>query len=40
MTDDLYVGITRYYNFSIGYKKLSPDGFEKEMIVVNDHFPG
>ncbi|RYP44517.1 hypothetical protein DL768_009012 [Monosporascus sp. mg162] len=32
--------ITRYYNFDIARGRLSPDGFEKEMIVINGQFPG
>jgi hypothetical protein len=35
-----FIGVTRYYNFSIGYATLAPDGVEKQMIVINDQFPG
>ncbi|KAI9773256.1 MAG: hypothetical protein M1839_002168 [Geoglossum umbratile] len=33
-------GETRYYDFTLSYAKLSPDGVERDMIVVNDMFPG
>ncbi|RYP24096.1 hypothetical protein DL767_008672 [Monosporascus sp. MG133] len=32
--------VTRYYNFDVARARLSPDGFEKEMIVINGQFPG
>ena len=35
-----YTGKTRYYDFTISRGKLSPDGFEKEVILVNGQYPG
>ncbi|RYO86824.1 hypothetical protein DL764_008955 [Monosporascus ibericus] len=32
--------VTRYYNFDVARARLSPDGFEKEMIVINGQYPG
>ncbi|KAI1323441.1 multicopper oxidase [Xylariaceae sp. FL0255] len=33
-------GITRYYDFDVQRKLLSPDGFQKSGIFVNGQFPG
>jgi hypothetical protein len=33
-------GRTRKYDFTLQKKLLSPDGFEKDMIVVNGQYPG
>lgn len=33
-------GITRTYNFTISRGILSPDGYEKQLILVNNQFPG
>lgn len=33
-------GVTRYYNFTVSRGKKSPDGVSKNMILVNDQFPG
>lgn len=32
--------VTRYYNFTISEAKLSPDGYEKDMLLINGQFPG
>jgi len=33
-------GVTRTYDFTLSRRKLSPDGYEKDMILVNGQFPG
>lgn len=33
-------GVTRYYDFNIARAKLSPDGYQRDMIVVNGQYPG
>ncbi|KAI5797585.1 Cupredoxin [Geopyxis carbonaria] len=33
-------GVTRRYNFNVGRARLAPDGVEKDMIVINNQFPG
>ncbi|KAK4168059.1 multicopper oxidase-domain-containing protein [Cladorrhinum sp. PSN259] len=33
-------GVTRNYNFNIGYTTLAPDGVSKEMMTVNGQYPG
>jgi FtsP/CotA-like multicopper oxidase with cupredoxin domain len=33
-------GVTRHYFFDIARARLSPDGYEKDMIVINGQFPG
>ncbi|KAK3329784.1 Cupredoxin [Apodospora peruviana] len=33
-------GVTRYYNFNVGLKTLAPDGYPKQMMVVNGQYPG
>ncbi|KAH9875831.1 hypothetical protein IAQ61_003296 [Plenodomus lingam] len=33
-------GVTRYYDFTVARKWLSPDGYNKSSIVVNGEFPG
>ncbi|KAL9083606.1 MAG: hypothetical protein Q9159_005677 [Coniocarpon cinnabarinum] len=33
-------GVTRYYDFDIARGTLSPDGYEKEGMLVNGQFPG
>ncbi|KAI5821255.1 multicopper oxidase-domain-containing protein [Pyronema omphalodes] len=38
--DAPYTGVVRRYNWNIARKVLAPDGVEKEMIVVNEQFPG
>jgi FtsP/CotA-like multicopper oxidase with cupredoxin domain len=33
-------GVTRYYTFNISRGTLSPDGYQKQMILVNGAYPG
>lgn len=33
-------GITRHYNFTIKRGKAAPDGYEKDVILINGEFPG
>ncbi|KAI0396002.1 Cupredoxin [Xylariaceae sp. FL0594] len=33
-------GVTRHYDFNVGYATLAPDGVEKQMMVVNGQYPG
>lgn len=33
-------GVTRYYNLDVAPAKLSPDGYQKDMLVFNGQFPG
>lgn len=33
-------GVTRYYQFTLSRAQLAPDGYQKNVILVNDHFPG
>lgn len=33
-------GVVRKYDFTVSRAMMAPDGFEKEMIVVNGQFPG
>ncbi|KAI9710803.1 MAG: hypothetical protein M1812_007351 [Candelaria pacifica] len=33
-------GKTRRYDFTISRGKLSPDGYQKDVILINDQFPG
>lgn len=33
-------GVTRHYDFNIASGKLSPDGYEKDMLLINGQFPG
>lgn len=33
-------GVTRHYTFNVGRATLAPDGYEKEMMVINGQFPG
>ena len=33
-------GVVRSYDFTIARGKLAPDGFEKDVILVNNQFPG
>ncbi|KAK9413328.1 putative Laccase [Seiridium unicorne] len=33
-------GVTRHYDFNIARAKLAPDGYDREMIVVNEQYPG
>lgn len=33
-------GVTRYYNFTLTRGRLSPDGVERDVILVNGQFPG
>lgn len=35
-----YTGVTRKYNFNVSRMTLKPDGVDKDMIVVNQQFPG
>ncbi|KAI1312034.1 putative multicopper oxidase [Xylaria venustula] len=32
-------GVTRYYNLNVARATLSPDGYQKEMLVVNGQYP-
>jgi Multicopper oxidase len=34
------IGITRYYDFTISYQKIAPDGVVKNGITINGGFPG
>jgi FtsP/CotA-like multicopper oxidase with cupredoxin domain len=33
-------GVTRYYTFNVSRGVLSPDGYQKQMILVNGAYPG
>lgn len=33
-------GVTRHYHFNVHKKVLAPDGFTKEMMVINGQYPG
>jgi hypothetical protein len=33
-------GITRFYDFTVSYQKIAPDGVVKNGLVVNGQFPG
>ena len=33
-------GVTGYYNFEVTPGKLSPDGYEKDMLLINNQYPG
>jgi len=33
-------GVTRYYTFNVARGVLAPDGVEREMLLVNNQFPG
>jgi hypothetical protein len=33
-------GVTRYYDFTVAYKKIAPDGVSKNGLLVNGQFPG
>lgn len=33
-------GVTRYYNFDVAPGTLSPDGYQKDMLLINGQFPG
>jgi hypothetical protein len=33
-------GVTRYYDFTVSYQKIAPDGVTKNGIVINGQFPG
>lgn len=33
-------GVTRNYDFTVSYKKIAPDGVQKNGIVINGGFPG
>ncbi|KAL8923535.1 MAG: hypothetical protein Q9172_003071 [Xanthocarpia lactea] len=35
-----HTGVTRYYNFTLARTQIAPDGYLKNMILVNDQFPG
>ncbi|KZF20535.1 multicopper oxidase [Xylona heveae TC161] len=33
-------GVTRYYNFNIQRGQIAPDGYQKNVILINGQFPG
>ena len=33
-------GITRHYHFVVSRAQLAPDGYQKNMILINGQFPG
>ena len=33
-------GITRHYKFTLSRSQISPDGYLKDVILVNEQFPG
>lgn len=33
-------GVTRHYQFTLSRAQLSPDGYQKDMIVINGQYPG
>lgn len=33
-------GVTRRYDFTVRRGKASPDGYEKDVMLINDQFPG
>lgn len=33
-------GVTRYYDFTISYQTIAPDGVERQGLVINGAFPG
>jgi FtsP/CotA-like multicopper oxidase with cupredoxin domain len=33
-------GVTRYYDFTVSRGKISPDGYEKDVLLINGAFPG
>lgn len=33
-------GVTRYYNFTVSYQTIAPDGVQKDGIVINGQYPG
>ncbi|KAI1379954.1 putative multicopper oxidase [Hypoxylon crocopeplum] len=39
-TDAPHTGITRRYDFNISRGVIAPDGYEKQVLLVNDQFPG
>ncbi|KAK8203046.1 laccase [Phyllosticta capitalensis] len=39
-TDMPDTGVTRYYNFTVSYQTIAPDGVQKDGIVINGQYPG
>ncbi|KAF4122854.1 Multicopper oxidase with three cupredoxin domains, partial [Geosmithia morbida] len=39
-TDPPHTGVIRSYDFTIGQGKISPDGYERDVLLVNGQFPG
>ena len=39
-TNSPTTGAVRRYNFTVARQTLAPDGFEREMILVNGQYPG
>ena len=33
-------GVTRYYKWTLARSQLAPDGYQKDMILINGQFPG
>ena len=33
-------GITRHYTFHVARGRAAPDGYQKDMLLINDAFPG
>ena len=33
-------GVTRHYQFTLSRARIAPDGYLKNMILINDQFPG
>ncbi|KAI2611819.1 putative multicopper oxidase [Hypoxylon sp. NC1633] len=39
-TDSPFTGVTRRYEFNVSRGVIAPDGYQKQVLLVNDQFPG